>query len=181
MLTLAGHLFGCLLWGTLAALALTVLCVVVARGIRGNGVRVILAVIILPLLMWQTVRGVGAVYARSYIVDVEEYVASLQNEYGDFDMSDVAEAVHSRFPAIPDNVIRQISGADDTAGNTALAAAESMRSSLNSYLWARVGWSFLIAVLGTVMLVLTAGNSRRRRSSYSGSRLARSHYLEDLE
>lgn len=182
MLTLAGHLFGCIFWGLLIALGFCAVTFLIAQSIKGRGVRPVVLVVLLPFFLWQTVLGVGALYARSYAADVEEFVESLERRNCDIDMQDVAREVQHRFPQIPEKFIEKMSS-DKIASGLSMAreAAASIRSSLNGYLLARLGWSALFIAAGVFLLVKTAGSSGRRVSGSHHKVPPRQRYYEDFD
>ncbi len=184
MLTLAGHIFGCLFWGLLIAIVLTVIVVFIARGISGKGVNPIITAIVALCLIWQTVLGVGAIYAFSYVDDVHSLIQSMENVSDEVDMKDAADKIQSEYPQIPEKFIDKIAEYD--AGkeiSTASAAAQSLKDSLSNYMWHRVICAAVIMAIGCMLLAKFHAASKKRGSNRHGHHRVpqRQHYLDDLD
>lgn len=184
MLTLAGHIFGCIFWGFIIALILCVITFLIAQGIKGNGVRPVLLIVILPFLLWQTVLGTGAIYARSYASDVEELIESIESHAENIDMKDAAKEVQQHFPQIPEKFI-EVMASENVRSEISVAkeAASSIRHSLSIYTLKRAGYALIFMAAGVVLLVRTAGSGRRKSSGRHGYHKAppRQRYLDDID
>lgn len=184
MIIFAGHIFGCLLWGLLAAALLAGLAMLLASGFSGEQANPLFLIILLPCLMWQTTLFTGAIYVHSYISDVEEYIESLESLNSKLDLESAAQKVKQEFPQIPDKFIDNISSGTVSSGaDIAKAVTRSFKDTLHSYMWKRVMWVTIFMVAGTVAMAMFPVNSRgRSRGSRGHHRVPqRSHYLEDLD
>ncbi len=184
MLTLAGHIFGCIFWGFIIALILCAITFLIAQGLKGNGVRPVLLIVILPFLLWQTVLGTRAIYARSYASDVEELIESIESHTENIDMKDAAREVQQHFPQIPEKFIEVMASENVKSGiSVAKEAASSIRHSLSVYTLKRAGYALIFMAAGVILLVRTAGSGRRNSPGRHGHHKAppRQRYLDDLD
>lgn len=169
-----GNLFGCLLGGVLCALVLTALCVFIANSLSGKRTNILIAIILALLLGYECVLGIGALYARGYVSEINDYVGALVGNAGVGDVSDVADAISSEFPAIPSSVMDKVHAAAAAATSVAGVAevvAETIKDSIMTYFWTRVAWALAFMVAGTALLVYLAPKNKVR--AYRG-------YSEDL-
>ena len=77
MLTLAGNIFGCILWGILIAVILTLICILIAKGVTNKGCNLLLSALLFIPLCYQSALGMGSLYARGYVEDIHGYITSL--------------------------------------------------------------------------------------------------------
>jgi len=183
MLTLAGHIFGCLFWGLLIAIVLTIIVVFIARGISGKGVNPVITAVVALCLIWQTVLGVGTFYAYSYVDDVHTLIHSMENVSAGVGMKDAADKIHNEYPQIPEKFIDKIAECDAGKGiSAASAAAQSLKDSLSSYMWQRVIWAIVFMAAGCVLLAKFPAGSKKRGNSRGHHRVPqRQRYLDDLD
>lgn len=184
MLTLAGHLFGCLFWGLLIALILTGISIFIAKGISNKTPNFIVAAVLFILLAYQSILAVGSLYARSYVEDVRQLVEDIVASAPDSESTaELAETVSENFPAIPEKIIKNMADLNETTSNVRNIAdqmANSLKKSLTSYLWERIAWASGFMIIGIVLLVKVPGNGssgRKGRGGYHTS-LARDKYAD---
>ena len=184
MLSLAGHLFGCLFWGLVIALILTIICIFIAKGISNKAPNLVVSALLIVLLAWQSILAVGSLYARSYVEDVRQYVENITSYVpGPDATADMEDTLSENFPAIPDKIVRKMTQASEGASSVKEMAdniAASLKRSLTSYLWERVAWAVGFMIVGIIVLVKIPGSSGRRGGSRRGykSTVARDRYAD---
>lgn len=185
MLTLAGNIFGCILWGILIAVILTLICMLIAKGVTNKGCNLLLSALLFIPLCYQSALGVGSLYARGYVDDIHGYITSLtslvpENASGE----EISRILADQFPGIPRSILEKTSALKGTATTITQIAdmvADSYRASLNSYLWQRIAWAFGFMVVGTVLLIMFPSSpARGRRCGSYGAVPARDRYNLDL-
>lgn len=184
MLSLAGHLFGCLFWGLVIALILTAICIFIAKGISNKAPNLVVAAVLLVFLAWQTVLGVGSLFARSYVEDVRQFIEDAVTYVpASGTTAEMTETLSDNFPAIPEKIIRTMSQASEGAASVKDMAdniAASLKKSLTSYLWERVAWAVGFMIVGIIALVKFPGSSGSRGGSRRGykSTVVRDRYAD---
>lgn len=169
MLTFAGHLFGCLVWGALIALILTAICVFIAKGVNNRGANIAVALLLFIPLCYQSVLGVGSLYARGYVDSVREYVVTVADAVQPGEsLTGIADEIGEQYPQIPEKFLGKIGEISEGAASVSQVAndvADSLKSSLTSYLWQRIAWAIGFMAVGTFLLIKVPGSSGRRGSS----------------
>lgn len=170
MLTLAGHIIGCLFWGALIAALLAGITAFIAKGISGKGLNVVLLGVLCVFLMWQTVLGTGALYAYSYVDDIHSYIQSIEHVQGSIDGEDAAEALAKEFPQIPENFIKSIADTKAHVGiSMASEVAKSFKDSLWNYIVNRCLWALGFMTVGCFLLVKVPGSGGRSGGRRKGT------------
>ncbi len=170
MLTLAGHIIGCLFWGALAAVILAGITAFIAKGITNKGLNIVLLGVLCVFLMWQTVLGTGALYAYSYVDDIHSYIQSIEHVQGSLDGEDAAEALSREFPQIPENFIKSIASTKAKAGiSMASEVAQSFKDSLRSYIITRCLWALGFMAVGCFLLTKVPGSGGRSKGRRGNS------------
>ena len=170
------NLIGCIGFGLLLALllggGLVFLAHLLFSPYRSQGGAILVMIAMFLLLLFQSVLLVGAWYAKDYVADLTavgtQTVTALANDANldklteQFDVQRVQDIAQAGI---------------DTGISTVTHLADSLNSVINGYIWRRIGWMALVAVLGmTALGFMGGGNSSRSRNSRRGSaRPVRAH------
>lgn len=161
---IVGNIFGCLFWGALIAIAVTIavwlLCLVLDR--VASLLTYIVLVVLLLLTGVQATLMVGALYSKGYVTDIGDYANSLfLRDKGDtmsnMDIDNLCVRIVNEFP-----VAKPLLDKMDTSGLQAYVAkghtvieyvTDDLKSTLNWYILRRVLW-ILGFVGGAVVAIL---------------------------
>lgn len=186
MLSLAGNIFECILWGIVISLALCALSAFIAHGISSKRCNLLLLAFLFIPLCYQATLATGAVYAKGYVDDLHGYVCSMTDKADQFtSVEEMAGSIKNQFPQIPESMFDSLpSGATtvESFRQTADIIADSYRVSLRSYMWHRIAWALGIMAVGIFVLVrfpASGGGNGRSRRRYSHAP-ARDRYNLDL-
>lgn len=170
------NLIGCIGFGLLLALLLSAGLVVLGQLLfapyRSQWGAIAVMVGMFLLLLFQSVLLVGAWYAKDYVADLTtvgtQTVAAFAN---DANLNRLIELLDVQR-------VQEIAQAGINTGvSTVTHLADSLNSVINGYIWRRIGWMALVAVLGmTALGFMGGGSSSRSRNSRRGSaRPVRAH------
>ena len=172
-----GHLVGCIFWGSLAAISITVGVWFLCRCFDCYPSLIMYGILVALFLLvsFQTTILTGALYVKGYVADAEEYASTLLmiDQERSFSVSDVnhyCELLCDRFPMLKPflkNV--DMSGAVDSASSgygLMSFLTERLNTTINNYILRRILWLGGFAFVAILSILYT---SRNNTSSYSSA------------
>lgn len=170
-----GNLAGCVLWGSVAAMAVTAGVWLLCRSLDcypSLPMYGILAVLLL-LTGFQTTMLTGALYFKGYVADANEYAAALvtnaeDDTYSVSDINQYREKLTEHYPMLKPFISNiDMSGSTEyiSSGKDLLSfLVEKLNGTINSYILRRVLWltGFILAAIFSIVFT-----SRYTASSHS--------------
>lgn len=163
------NLVGCIGFGLFLTLllggGLLVLANMLFAPYRVQWAAILTMVVLLLVLLFQSILFVGAWYAKDYVSDLVSVsthtVVSIMN---DANLNQLVELLDAQ------EVQNIAQTGIDTGVSTVTHLTDSLNSVINGYIWRRIGWMALVAVLGMAALgFMGGGSSSRNRNSRRGS------------
>lgn len=169
--------FSSLLCGILCALALTALCLVVAKGLSGKRTNILIAILLFIPLAYECVLGSGALYARVYVSEICDYVGVVTDNISVDNVDEIVDAVSHEYPAVPSAIMDNVrTAASSMTSATTLTniVEKTVNDTIMSYFWKRVLWTLGFMIAGTTLLVYFAPENtksayRKVGHSFDGS------------
>lgn len=174
MLTIAGHLIACLLWGiALASLLLFFMHIGIVNLTsrrRYSFFSVLVYIVCFLCLSWQSVRMVGAFYLKDYTDGLHDTVDTYVSEMYQLGVSaaEMKENLLRQYPYVAD-YIRDISLDEWNIQQDSSAVADYLNAyvqyELNWYIVWRIGYMLVIALLFSWLLTCTM---KKRQRAFEG-------------
>ena len=135
-------------------------------------ISIVLGVATFVLLFVQSVLMYGAIsikgeieyYTNMVQTEINRYYRGAQRTLDKVDVQEITDKLTSEYPII-EQFIDEIDLENYDIEHIAEAYTEEIRSTLDAYIWKRVGWSFLFLAVGTFAIYKSSASGGRKKAT----------------